>query len=55
ATWQYPIERMCGMLLPLEHSRQHPYTNLRNQITTWIHFSHLQYKVEIKQKLFDSG
>ncbi|CAG8742770.1 4527_t:CDS:10 [Gigaspora margarita] len=55
ATWQYPIERMCGMLLPLVHSRQHLYTNFWNQITTWIHFSHLQDKAEIKQKLFDSS
>jgi hypothetical protein len=52
ATWQYPMERLCGMLLPLVRSRQHPYTNLRNQITTWTRFSHLQYKAEINQKLF---
>jgi hypothetical protein len=52
ATWQYPMERLCGMLLPLVHSRQHPYTNLQNQITMWTRFSHLQYKAEINQKLF---
>lgn len=40
------------MLLPLVRSRQHPYTNLQNQITMWIRFSHLQYKTEINQKLF---
>ncbi|RGB25850.1 hypothetical protein C1646_631813, partial [Rhizophagus diaphanus] len=32
-TWQFLIERLCGMLIPLVHSRQHPYTNLINQIT----------------------
>src|ERR1051325_8350947 len=52
ATWQYPMERLCGMLLPLVRSMQHPYTNLRNQITMWIQFSHLQYKSEINQKVF---
>ena len=46
------MERLCGMLLPLVRSRQHPYTNLQNQITIWIRFSHLQYKAEINQKLF---
>ncbi|EXX77849.1 hypothetical protein RirG_020040 [Rhizophagus irregularis DAOM 197198w] len=25
ATWQFPIERLFGMLIPLVHSRQHPY------------------------------
>jgi hypothetical protein len=52
ATWQYPMERLCGMLLPLVRSKQYPYINLQNQITMWIRFSHLQYKTEINQKLF---
>ncbi|CAB5189613.1 unnamed protein product [Rhizophagus irregularis] len=52
ATWQYPMERLCGMLVPLVHSKQHPYTNLRNQITIWTQFSHLQYKAEVNQKVF---
>jgi len=55
ATWQYPMERLCGMLLPLVHSRLHPYTNLRNQITMWTQFSHLQYDTEINQKLFGNS
>uniref|UniRef100_U9SID2 Uncharacterized protein n=1 Tax=Rhizophagus irregularis (strain DAOM 181602 / DAOM 197198 / MUCL 43194) TaxID=747089 RepID=U9SID2_RHIID len=38
ATWQYPIERLCGMLLPLVCSMQHPYTILQNQITMWTQF-----------------
>ncbi|CAB4485275.1 unnamed protein product [Rhizophagus irregularis] len=52
ATWQYPMERLCGMLLPLVRSKQHPYTNLQNQITIWTQFSHLQYKSEIYHKIF---
>ncbi|RIB15159.1 hypothetical protein C2G38_1972101, partial [Gigaspora rosea] len=52
STWQYPMERLCGMLLPLVCSQQHPYTNLRNQITLWNQFSLLQYKAEINKKLF---
>ena len=46
------MERLCGMLLPLVRSRQHPYINLRNQITMWTRFSHLQYENEIGQKVF---
>ncbi|CAG8857528.1 41820_t:CDS:1, partial [Gigaspora margarita] len=54
ATWQYPMERLCGMLLPLVRSRQHPYINLQNQITMWNQFSLLQYKSEINKNLFTS-
>jgi hypothetical protein len=42
------------MLLPLVHSRQHPYINLRNQITIWNQFSHLQYKKSICQQIFEN-
>jgi len=44
ATWQFPMERLCGMLLPLVQSRQHPYINLRNQVTYWMQFTHLKFK-----------
>ena len=40
------------MLVPLVHSKQHPYTNLRNQITIWTRFVHLQFKAELNQKVF---
>ncbi|CAB5377557.1 unnamed protein product [Rhizophagus irregularis] len=43
------------MLLPLVRSKQHPYTNLQNQITIWTQFSHLQYKSEIYHKIFGKG
>jgi hypothetical protein len=52
ATWQYPMERLCGMLLPLVRSRQHPYTNLTNQITIWSQFSHLQCFPDINKRVF---
>ena len=54
ATWQYPMERLCGMLLPLVRSRQYPYTNLTNQITVWNQFSHLQYFPDINERVFGS-
>jgi len=46
------MERLYGMLVPLVRFKQHPYTNLRNQITIWTQFSHLQYKAEVNQKVF---
>ena len=49
------MERLCGMLLPLVRSKQHPYVNLQNQITMWTRLSHLQYKAEINQKLFGTN
>jgi len=42
---------LCGMLLPLVRSRQNPYTNLRNQVTEWTRFSHLQFK-DVYSKIF---
>lgn len=55
ATWQYPMERLCGMLLPLVKSRQHPYVNLRNQITIWLRFAHLEYKTKVNERIFGSS
>jgi len=43
------------MLLPLVHSRLHPYINLRNQITMWTRFSQLQHDTEICQELFGNS
>lgn len=39
--WQFPMERMCGILLPLVHSRLHPYKNLTNNILLSERFNHL--------------
>ena len=49
----FPMERLCGMLIPLVNSQQYPYTNLINQITMWTQFAHLQYYAEYNQKVFN--
>ena len=41
--WQYPMERLCGMLLPLVHSKLHPYKNLTNNIVLLEKFNHLPF------------
>lgn len=52
ATWQFPIERICGMLLPLVRSRLHPYRNLINNIHIWELLNHLQYYHTIYTNIF---
>jgi hypothetical protein len=42
-SWQYPMERMCGMLLPLVHSKLHPYVNLGNNIMLIEKINYLSY------------
>ena len=39
--WQFPMERMCGMLIPLVKSQIHPYANLWNNIVLNERFNHL--------------
>ena len=41
--WQYPMERLCGILLPLVHSRLHPYKNLTNNVLLSERFNHLTF------------
>jgi len=41
---KYPMEKLCGMLLPLVRSWRCPYVNLQNQITMWVRFAFLKYK-----------
>ncbi|PKC58212.1 hypothetical protein RhiirA1_314786, partial [Rhizophagus irregularis] len=41
-TWQFPIERLFGMLLPLVQSKLYPYDNLANQIILKERLNHLQ-------------
>jgi|SRR4051794_10240684 len=48
--WQYPIERLCGMLLPLVHSKLYPYQNLTNNITLLEKFNHLNF-ISLSQKI----
>ena len=43
ATWQFPMERVCEMLLPLVKSRLHPYKNLINTVNLMELFNYLPY------------
>ncbi|RIB15818.1 hypothetical protein C2G38_1971194, partial [Gigaspora rosea] len=52
ATWKFPMKRLCGMLIPLVHSRQNPYTNLTKQVTTWTRFA-LELPAVINYNLYD--
>jgi len=52
ATWQFPMERTCGMLLPLARSRLHPYKNITNNIHIWELFNNLRFYQDIYTKIF---
>ncbi|GBC00575.1 hypothetical protein RclHR1_00390029 [Rhizophagus clarus] len=52
ATWQFPIERLFGMLLPLVQSKLHPYENLVNNITLRERFNHLQFYHTLQAQVF---
>ncbi|UZO18446.1 uncharacterized protein OCT59_009759 [Rhizophagus irregularis] len=54
ATWQFPMERVCGMLVPLARSRFHPYKNIINNIYIWELFNYLQFYQTIHTKIFSS-
>ena len=41
--WQFPMERMCGMLLPLVNSRQNPFENLAKNLSIIEKFNYLKY------------
>src|SRR5688572_3124076 len=51
-SWQYPMERMCGMLLPLVHSKLHPYVNLANNIMLIERINHLSYIAPAYNQIF---
>src|SRR5687767_2632779 len=44
ATWQFPMERVCGMLLPLAKSRIHPYKNIINNVYLMELINYLPYR-----------
>ena len=44
ATWQFPMERVCGMLLPLAKSRIHPYKNIINNVHLMKLINYLSYR-----------
>jgi len=51
-SWQYPMERMCGMLLPLVHSKLHPYVNLATNIMIIEKINHLSYIAPAYNQIF---
>lgn len=50
--WQFPMERMCGMLIPLVKSQIHPYANLWNNLVLNERFNLLKYKTEFHKHIF---
>ena len=52
ATWQFPMEQMCGMLLSLARSHLHPYKNIINNVHIWEMFNHLQFDNTIYLTIF---
>src|SRR5437588_7728124 len=50
--WQFPMERMCGMLIPLVKSQIHPYANLWNNLVLNERFNLLKYKTEFYEHIF---
>jgi hypothetical protein len=51
-SWQYPMERMCGMLLPLVHSKLHPYVNLANNLLIIEKINYLSYIAPAYNSIF---
>jgi hypothetical protein len=54
STWQFPMERTCGMLQPLAKSRLHPYKNLTNHVYLLELFNNLYYYKRIHEQIFPS-
>jgi hypothetical protein len=50
------MERLCGILLPLVHSRLHPYKNLTNNILLLERFNHLIFVYpSLSDRLYESS
>jgi hypothetical protein len=47
--WQFPMERICGMLIPLVKSQIHPYKSLWNNIILNERFNHLKFNEDYKE------
>ncbi|KAI8830038.1 hypothetical protein BC829DRAFT_366650 [Chytridium lagenaria] len=41
--WQYPMERLIGLMGPLIKSRSEPYWNLVNSIVSWMQLNALEF------------
>ena len=52
STWQFPMERTCGMLQPLVKSRLHPYKNLINHIYLLELINHIHYYKKYHEQIF---
>jgi hypothetical protein len=52
STWQFPMERTCGMLQPLAKSRLHPYKNLTNHVYLLELFNNLRYYRKVYEQIF---
>lgn len=50
--WQFPMERMCGMLIPLVKSQIHPYANLWNNLVLNERFNLLKWQKEFYKHIF---
>src|SRR6266498_406743 len=50
--WQFPMKRVCSMLIPLVKSQKHPYASLWNNILLNERFNHLKYKTEFYDQIF---
>jgi len=52
--WQFPMERFCGMLIPLISSRKLPYVNLINNVLMQERFKYLQLLPIYDEKVFSN-
>jgi len=52
STWQFPMERTCGMLQPFTKSRLHPYKNLTNHVYLLELYNSLYYYRKIHEQIF---
>ncbi|KAI8831730.1 hypothetical protein BC829DRAFT_366105, partial [Chytridium lagenaria] len=43
AYWQYPTERVCGLLLPLIKSKVFAYENVSRACLTWMQLNSLLF------------
>jgi hypothetical protein len=50
--WQFPMERMCGMLIPLVKLQIHPYANLWNNLILNERLNCLKYKTKLYERIF---
>ena len=50
--WQFLMERMYGILIPLVKSQIHPYANLWNNFVLNERFNLLKYKTEFYEQIF---